>query len=41
MDLSQIWSMTPGCRVTGKVPETTGKGRRKPTLVLAVRVVDF
>lgn len=27
--------------LTGKVPKTTGKGGRKPTLVLAVRVVGF
>ena len=38
---SQTWSRTPGCGVTGKVPKTTGKGRRKPTLVLAMRVVGF
>lgn len=28
-------------RGAGKVPKTTGKGRRKPTLVLAMRAVGF
>lgn len=37
MGLFRTWRRTPG-RVTVKV---TGKGRRKPMLVLAVRVVRF
>lgn len=37
MGLFQTWSRTPGCKVTGKVPKTTGKGRRKHTLVLAMK----
>lgn len=41
MRLFQTWSRTPGCRVTGKVPKTTSKGRRKLTLVLAMRAVGF